>query len=269
MSRKNWPDEKLFYRLLNNKTNKTYWANMHELRKRPSEDVYQQAFALAQSVIGKEIMIGVDVLAQLGVAKRYNQAKTVKLYFDLLKVPQSPKVLYTILSAIGHNNASLTKRHISKLAEFKDHNYSDVRFGLVFALCCVEMDLAIQLLIELMTDKHPDVRDWATFSIGTQSEMNTPKIIEALKARLNYSHRMPRVEAIIGLALRKDPCFKEILIEELEDIDDHGSFILESIEALEDVDFIPLIEKQIAKNKVTQQVNEEWLISTLEVLKNE
>lgn len=267
MSRKNWSSEKLFFRLLNNKTNKTYWANVSELRKRPSEEVYEQAFELAQSAIDKEITLGVDVLAQLGVAKRYNQAKTVELYFDLLKVPQSPNVLYTILSAIGHNNASLTKRHISKLAEFKDHNYSDVRFGLVFALSCVDLEIAIELLIELMNDKHPDVRDYATFSIGTQSEMNTPEIIEALKARLDDSHRMPRVEAIIGLALRKDPSVKEILIDELKDIDDHGSFILESIKALEDADFIPLINKQITKNKVTQQVNEKWLISTLKALR--
>lgn len=267
MSRKNWSSEKLFFRLLKNKTRKSYGETIYELRCRPTKDVFDRAVELAKSHLDKEIMIGVDVLAQLGAGERYNQPQILKLYFDLLNQRQSPKVLFSILSAIGHNNSSLTNRHISTLAEFKNHTYSDVRFGLTCALSCVDHDLAIQLLIELMTDKHSVVRDYATFSIGTQSERNTPTILNALKARLNDSHRMPKVEAIIGLALRKDPCVKEILIEELENIDDHGSFILESIEALEDEDFIPIIQNQIEKNKITKMVNEEWLVSILKELK--
>lgn len=32
MGRKNWTDEKLFFRLVNNKSDKTYWDNIRELR---------------------------------------------------------------------------------------------------------------------------------------------------------------------------------------------------------------------------------------------
>ena len=46
MSRKNWTSEKIFTRLLNNKTQKTFWENVSELRKRSNKVVYNQALNL-------------------------------------------------------------------------------------------------------------------------------------------------------------------------------------------------------------------------------
>jgi HEAT repeat protein len=269
MYRKNWSSEKLFFRLLNNKTNKTHWSIVYELRRRPTQDVYDRAFSLAVSRNDDEKIIGILILAQLGLDRRFQRNKTLALYFRLLDTPQSPKVISSILSAIGHNNAGLSNHRVSKLAAFKDHNYSDVRFALVHALSCVDKDLSIDVLIELMSDKHPDVRDWATFGIGSQSERNSPKIIEALKARLDDAHCVSRMEAIIGLALRKETCVKDLLIEELKDIDNSNSPILEAIEAFGDKDFIPILEELIIENKRSNQVNENWLIETLHSLKSE
>jgi hypothetical protein len=59
MNRKNWTSEKIFTRLLNNKTQKTFWENIQELRKRPNKDVYNKAQKLANSEIEKEKIIGV------------------------------------------------------------------------------------------------------------------------------------------------------------------------------------------------------------------
>ena len=115
MSRKNWTSDKLFQRLLENKTQRTYWENISELRKRVSQDVYDRSKLLARSNNDNEKIIGIDVLAQLGFDPRLNKSQTVQLYFELLENHQSPKVLYSILHAIGHNNENLKGTQISKL----------------------------------------------------------------------------------------------------------------------------------------------------------
>ncbi len=124
-----------------------------------------------------------------------------------------------------------------------------------------------ETLIELSTDKDPDIRDWATFSLGTQIETNNDSITKVLWERTNDSSELVRFEAIVGLAKRQDKRIKDTLIQELKNIDDNGSIILESIEEFNDFEFIELLEKQIELNKKTQQVNEKWLIDTLGRLK--
>lgn len=267
MSRKNWTSEKLFQRLLENRTQRTYWENISELRKRVNQEVYDLSTELAKSDNDSEKIIGIDVLAQLGFNPRFNKSQTVKLYFELLENHQSPKVLYSILHAIGHNNEDLKSNQISKLAEFKNHRYSSVRYSLVHSLSGVESELAINTLIELSKDKNIEIRDWATFAIGSQIETNNTEIINALWERIQDEDEKTRHEAIAGLSKRRDSRVKEILKKELENINDHGSLILESIEDYGDKDFIPLLEKQIETNKKTNQVNGEWLLDSLETLK--
>jgi hypothetical protein len=49
MSRQNWTEEKLFFRLTNNKSDRTYWENIRELRKRVNENVYSKCLKLIKS----------------------------------------------------------------------------------------------------------------------------------------------------------------------------------------------------------------------------
>ena len=268
MSRKNWTSEKIFNRLVNNKTKKTYWENIRELRKRPNKDVFNRAVELAKSTNKKEKVIGIDVLAQLGLNPRYNQKKTVKIYFNLLKKEQPIKVLTSLLYGIGHNNENLKSEVVNLICLLKNHKYSDVRFSLAVALGGVENGKAIETLIALSKDKNSYVRDWATFGIGSQIELNNKQIIDALWARINDTDRGTRFEAIFGLTIRRDRRIKEILKTELLKIDNFGSQILESIEELNDKDFIRLLKKQIKINETKNTVNEKWLKNTLKVLKS-
>lgn len=267
MKRKDWTDEKLFERLLTNRTKKTYWDNIRELRKRPNQYVFDRALGLINTKIDKEIIIGIDILAQLGFNPRFKQNEIVEICFSLLEKEQTPKVLESILFAISHNNEILQKDHILTLIKLKAHRYCIVRYGLVQALSGLEQKDAIETIIELSTDIDPDIRDWAIFSLGTQIETNNESITKVLWERTNDNSEMVRFEAIAGLAKRKDKRIKDTLIQELKEIDDNGSIILESIEEYEDSDFIELLEKQIELNKKTQKVNEQWLIDTLGKLK--
>ncbi|MDO5971274.1 hypothetical protein Q4Q35_15810 [Flavivirga aquimarina] len=267
MSRKKWTSEKIFTRLLNNKTQKTFWENIRELRKRPNKDVYNKAFKLAKSKIEKEKIIGIYVLAQLGFDPRFQQDKTVDLYFELLENETSPKVISAILSSISHNNENLNEQQVLKLIEFKTHKFVNVRFELALALSCLENDNAIKTLIELSNDKDSDTKNWATFGIATQIENDTKEIRNALWNRITDKDEITRLEAISGLAKRKDRKIKEVLKTELESIDENGSLILESIELFNDKDFIPLLEKKIIENKKSKKVNEDWILETISKLK--
>lgn len=70
MGIENWTSEKIFDRLVNNKSQKTYWNNILKLRKRATEKIYDQAFKLAKSENDKKKIIGIDVLAQIGFDPR-------------------------------------------------------------------------------------------------------------------------------------------------------------------------------------------------------
>lgn len=267
MSRKNWSSEKIFTRLLHNKTQKTYWDAISELRKRPNKEVYDQAFKLANTENEKEKIIGIYVLAQLGFDPRFQQQKTVSLYFKLLEKEESPKVIAAILSSISHNNENLTINQVSKLVKYKNHRFSDVRFQLTLAISCLEHKNAIETLIELSDDKDADIRNWATFGLGRQLEIDTQEIRTALWKRTNDTHFETKSEAIVGLANRKDTNVKDVIISALEN-GDYGTLLFEAILTLHDKGFLPFLNKNL---KIAQKDEEDiangWVLALEETIK--
>jgi hypothetical protein len=155
MSRKNWTTEKLFYRLLNNKSDRTSWSNIVELRSRGTEEVFVKSYELAHSEIVKEKIMGINLLAQLGSEPRPFSKKTIKIYFKFLEKETNIKVLEAILDAIGHNNRHLTNAQISILSSFKNHKNQSIRQSLVHALLYIDKDEAIETLILLTNDIMP------------------------------------------------------------------------------------------------------------------
>jgi len=258
MSRKNWTDEKLFFRLLNNKSDKTYWDNLRELRSRANSNVFNTCVKLTKSTKPKERISGIDILAQLGLTPRPFLKESKKLFFDILKKEKNQKALLSVLYAIGHNNEKLKPDEIALLVPFKDNADEGVREGLVSALLSVDNKLAIDTLIHLTNDKVSHIRDWATFGIGTQIERDNKLIRAALWLRVDDKHQDTRFEAIVGLAKRKDKRIKEIIKKELLN-EDYGSLIFEAIEELNEKDFLPLLKKSLVKAKKSYSNNPEWV----------
>jgi HEAT repeat protein len=102
------------------------------------------------------------------------------------------------LSHLGSETA------ISALIEIKKHPDPDVRWAVANGLNATTRADAIATIIELMDDSDDNVRDWATFALGTQCDLDTPEIREALRKRLADGYEDARDEAIWGLAQRKD-----------------------------------------------------------------
>ncbi len=265
MGRKNWTSEKIFDRLVNNKSQNTYWKNISELRTRATEDVYDQAYKLANSEIDKKKIIGIDVLAQLGFDPRIRQKETVDLYFELLENRQNDDVLFAIFFGISHNNENLTKNQVLKLIEFKNSENNDVRYSLVSALSGIEHPKAIETLIELSEDRYSSIRNWATFGIGTLSEENNDRIINALWKRTKDKHQETKLEAIIGLANRKEVAVKEQIISELKD-GKYTTLLFDAIVELNDKEFIPYLESELNSAKKDCKTNKQWLAELKECL---
>jgi hypothetical protein len=258
MSRKEWTDDKLFFRLLNNKSDKTYWDNISELRSRTNKTVFEKCQDLVSSNIPKERMIGIDILAQLGVSPRPFYNETIKLYFDLFENEKDCKVLSSLFYAIGHNNDNLNQEQINKLIAFKTSNNSSVRQGLVSSLLGVDNNKAIDTLIDLSNDKVPSIRNWATFGIGSQIETNNNKIKKALWNRIIDKNQDVKLEAIVGLAHRKEIKVKEVIKQELTR-GEFGILLFEAIELLNCVDFIPLLKNNLTVGKSDSRIKPDWL----------
>ncbi|MFK7748624.1 MAG: HEAT repeat domain-containing protein [Kordia sp.] len=256
MKIKHWTTEKIISRVLSNKNQTNYWNYITELRSRVNKKVYNIAFELTKSSIDKEKILGIYILAQLGFDPRFQQKKTILRYFYMLQEEQSPKVLVALFSSIAHNNHNLNEVQIEKLASFKNHPNIDVRFDLSLALSGIEHKTAIHTLIQLSKDKHHDVRNWATFGLGTQIETDTPEIRNALWQNIEDTHQDTRFEAMVGLANRKDQRIFSVLKTKLEAFDEDNYHILDPIEKLQHEDFIPLLEAKINTNTSDTHWNE-------------
>jgi HEAT repeat protein len=72
-------------------------------------------------------------------------------------------------------------------------------------------------VIALSCDEDSNVRDWATFGLGSIIDIDSTAIREALLARLKDDDDETRIEAIEGLALRGDARVVPVILREFDD----------------------------------------------------
>lgn len=175
--------------------------------------------------------------------------------FDQLKrmsaIGPEDDVLNAIASALGKLR---DPDGVDLLLNLKSHPNEDIRFQVACALpgCIIEYheqqqivvdSRGIPALIDLMDDRDDDVRDWATFGVGSLLEADSPQIREALLRRLTDPHRDTRAEALAGLARRRDERALEPLILEL-DREDAGDLVLEAAKEFADARLLPALLRQ-------------------------
>lgn len=186
------------------------------LQFRGDRDVFEAAKSLCFSLKPSEREVSACILGQLGIPERTFPEESVEILLDLLAREQHPEVLCSVGIALGHLQA---QKAVPALVALKNHPHADVRYGVVMGLLCQTDEQAIQALIELSTDQDWDVRNWATFGLGSMVEVDTPTLRQALWERLRHEPAREGDEiygeALVGLAERKDEQLIEPLLQEL------------------------------------------------------
>jgi HEAT repeat protein len=189
------------------------WDAKGVLQRRGSREILDRAIQLCTSFCALERRTGADILAQLGSLGRAFPEICLRTLLEMLACESQGDVLNSILVALAHQHRA---ESVLPAFRFRLHADAEVRYGVVHVLIGRTEPLAVAGLIELTRDPVADVRDWATFGLGTQSDLDTPEIRECLLERLTDPDDNTRCEALVGLAQRRDRRVLPALSRELK-----------------------------------------------------
>lgn len=224
----NQPDlEKLFSHTLNPDVEaESRWEAIHALRTRAGQPVFERALEWCRNGDQGQQLAGVDILAQIGRTADHPETSFRELSYPVLSAMLAARPSWEELrsSLIMALHFLEFPEGIPLLCSFKKDESAEVRNSLAHALGFpfANDTEAVETLQKLMLDEDPDVRDWATFGLGSQSEADSEEIREALAARLVDPDPTVREEAVAGLAKRKDeravPVLRKLILEGAESI---------------------------------------------------
>jgi HEAT repeat protein len=100
----------------------------------------------------------------------------------------------------------------------------------------------VDALLGALEDPRAEVRDWAVFGLGVLRDVDTPRVREALLARLDDEGADTAGEAAVGLARRGDPRVLGPLLEKLAD-PLVGNLYVEAAAELADPRLLPLLRQ--------------------------
>jgi HEAT repeat protein len=194
------------------------WKAVHALRQIGSREVFEFASEWCTSLDPLKRTRGVDVLAQLGKTADHPSnsfpEEAYSIVVGLLGSEEDVRALDSEITALGHLENPLA---IPLITRYRTHQSEDVRFSVAFALGSFPDDpRSVDSLLLLMEDVDEDVRDWATFGLGTLSSCDSPEIREVLFRRLDDTNTDVRQEAMAGLGKRADERVVPFLLETLD-----------------------------------------------------
>ena len=208
------------------------------------ERVCAKALELVAGESARERILGADILGQLGSpAARPFLEQTLATLLDLCAREQAPEVLSAVVVAFGHLAA---ERALPCVLGFVGHEDPGLRQSVAFALPSLIDEgkpadgRGIEALAALTDDPDDDVRDWATFGLGSQLQADTPQVRDALSDRLEDETPDVAGEALVGLARRADPRAGDAVRHRLID-QDADMFVLEAAAELREPDLLPLL----------------------------
>jgi len=219
-----------------------YWAIVHEMQRLGGTSTFEAMAELCQVRSDAHRRLGLNVLAQL----EYESGKpfleeSLPIVVSLCSRDEHDAVLVAAVGALGNLH---DERALETVLSLGDHPNADVRWGVATSLPNVAGDppdpRAVELLILLTEDENRDVRDWATFGLGTQLDVDNARVRGALLDRLYDSDGDTAGEAIVGLAARNDTRVVEIITQELAR-PNVGNLIVEAAGKMGDSRFLPFL----------------------------
>jgi HEAT repeat protein len=155
--------------------------------------------------------------------------ESVDVLLHLLDDSDSGVVAHAATALGFRNHPRTIPRLLRPLSDMDAH----VRLGVVHGLSNHNDLDAVGGLIRLTVDDDRDVRDWATFGLGTLTDVDTPELRDALLARISEDDAEIRGEALIGLTHRHHPNALALVRDELNR-PFRGDWAIEAAELLAD-----------------------------------
>lgn len=197
-----------------------YWNPVRVLHCRADDEVIVAARELITSSDPESRSLGANILSQVGFGDESKAPQAAEILVTALRHETEPAVLEDLIYALGHTPDD---RAAPRLIELAGHSSSDVREAVAYALP-MHQDAArvISTLVALTKDSEREVRDWATFGLGSQIEADSPAIRDALVAALEDPAPDVRGEAMVGLARRGDVRVAQKISFEVERVQSEG-----------------------------------------------
>ncbi|MFJ4736730.1 HEAT repeat domain-containing protein [Streptomyces sp. NPDC088770] len=149
---------------------------------------------------------GCDLLGHTSDQNEVVRAETATTLVALAERETEGRVLWSLARAIER---TYDRRAVPVLVALAGHPDAEVRQQVASSFAGVITGLPdgpdIHALITLTHDEDPEVRNWATFTLGFQAEVDSPAIRAALWERTADENADTREEGIHGLARRHDP----------------------------------------------------------------
>ena len=182
---------------------------VYALQWRGTAEVFERALALCRSQSPQERQLGVEILAQNDVQERQRVSACREVLREMITFEADADVIRSIITAFPFLDP---EESVSFAIGQADHPSAQVRDGVVHVLMRYTSSgerpetsaRAVETLIALTRDTNEKVRDWATFALATQTDIDTRVLRDALAARLNDTCDDCRAEALCGLAERHD-----------------------------------------------------------------
>lgn len=220
-----------------------YWALVHELQRRGDQETFDAAAGAASSGDGPTRILGLHVLAQLGfeVGRPFLEGS-----LPLAILAAGAQDAATVLAAVNALGHLRDQRGLAPVVVHCAHLDRDIRHAAAMALPAVAGDPpaeeAVDHLVGLTSDPDSDVRDWATFGLGSLLEVDSPAVRDALAARIDDPEGDISGEALVGLAVRGDQRAAGPLLHLLQD-PRCGNLIVEAAAALASPALLPALRR--------------------------
>jgi HEAT repeat protein len=228
-----------------------YWCCICELHRRVDTVIFETCAVWSQCAEPRVREASAVVLSQLGYATGHPFAQQSRPILERLLGDTNTPVVRAALIALGHLGVGELPAIVGCANRFE----AEVREAVVHALLPRDEPAARQTLIELSRDVEPDVRDWATFGLGTYSKIDSPEIRNALLARLADEDGETRGEALFGLAKRKDPRVIPAILSELAR-EEVSELAIEAAGEMPDESLLPALEALLRSSPEDQCVRE-------------
>jgi HEAT repeat protein len=200
------------------------WHAVHTLRQIGSREVLEAASAWCRSDEPLKRARGADILAQLGCTSDHPENNFPEESFvAVAALAENENLIQPLDSAIAALGHIADPRATPLLVRHATHPESETRFAVACACgSFADEPPIVPILLALMRDPDEDVRDWATFGLGSLGKADTPEIRDAFAVSLSDNCSDVVEEALAGLARRRDPRALPILLERLQqpDVDD-------------------------------------------------